>query len=193
MSSPAEFQELMEAASDHLFDEIRDRFNLYMEDFMLGTMVDKVDGDPLTTRTGALRQSFGYTETGADASTWAAIGFTTSKNAPTHEFGATIVPKKAKKLAIPLPAALTPSGVTRGSPRSFQDTFIQRSKAGNLILFQKQPGGGLSPLFVLKDSVKIPASLGMFDSFDADKPERSRLLKEAVAETLIQYGGGKRG
>ena len=74
-----------------------------------------------------------------------------------HELGGTIRPRRAKYLTIPLPATLTAqSGASRGRARDFRDTFIKRSKAGNLIIFREN-GGSITPLFVLKKSVSIPA------------------------------------
>ena len=81
----------------------------------------------------------------------------------------TIRPKRGKYLAIPLDAAKTKkAGVARGGPGDehlWGDTFVKRSRAGNLIIFgtQKyqrgaragQRKGNLTPLFVLKKSVKI--------------------------------------
>jgi hypothetical protein len=79
----------------------------------------------------------------------------------------TIRPKKAKMLTIPLPAAQTKAGVTRGSARSgrWGETFIAKSKKGNLILFGKkvmqrgaragQTAGNIVPLFLLKKQVKV--------------------------------------
>jgi hypothetical protein len=74
-----------------------------------------------------------------------------------QETGGTVTPKRVKWLTIPLQAALTPAGVPRGRARDFQNTFFAYSKAGNLILFQRQ-GKSIVPLFVLKKSVKVPAS-----------------------------------
>jgi hypothetical protein len=84
-----------------------------------------------------------------------------------------ITPKKKKFLAIPLPAAMTGGGVLRGKPLDdsvWGETFIAKSKKGNLIIFGKkvswsgsgrsgakvgQTRGKLVPLFVLKTSVKV--------------------------------------
>jgi hypothetical protein len=68
----------------------------------------------------------------------------------------------AKKLAIPLAAARTKLGKSRGTPRevgaSYKSTFIRTSKRGNLILFGKRSVKGKPvPLFVLVDRVKIKA------------------------------------
>ncbi len=81
--------------------------------------------------------------------------------AATLEWGATITPKRAKWLAIPLKAAQTRAGNSRGGPRSFRNTFFARSKAGNLILFGSPTAGTkkVMPLFVMKKKVKIKKRL----------------------------------
>lgn len=82
-----------------------------------------------------------------------------------------IKPKNAKYLTIPLPAVQTRSGVTRGTALSgkFVNTFIARSKKGNLIIFgqgtyakgQKtgEAKGKITPLFLLKKSVRVKARI----------------------------------
>lgn len=60
-------------------------------------------------------------------------------------FGGTIYPKKAKYLTIPFP------GVT-GRARDYENTFVRKD-----VIWQKQEDGGIIPLFLLKDKVKIPA------------------------------------
>jgi len=93
---------------------------------------------------------------------------------PTH-FGkrgskTTIVPKAGKKfLTIPTKFAKTPSGVSRGSALSgmWGETFVARSKKGNLLIFGKRVGqrgasagqarGKIVPLFLLVKKVQIPA------------------------------------
>ena len=87
-----------------------------------------------------------------------------------QELGGTIKPKNAKYLCIPLQAALDGSGLPlKSSPRDWPNTFVTKSKAGNLIIFQKR-GTSIVPLYVLKDSVTIPARLGMRKSLDAGLP-----------------------
>lgn len=90
--------------------------------------------------------------------------------AAVHEFGATITPKKAKYLTIPLPAALNSDGTPKKkSAREWQHTFVAKSKAGNLIIFQRQ-GTKIVPLYVLKTSVTIPPRLGMQKTLTAGLP-----------------------
>lgn len=69
-----------------------------------------------------------------------------------HEYGATIRPKQAKYLTVPLADA------ARGRrAREFPNTFARKSRQGNLIIFQKTAGGGITPLYLLKTSVVIKA------------------------------------
>lgn len=80
---------------------------------------------------------------------------------------------RARYLAVPLAAALT---AVRGVPRwrsplrvslrsAFAATFVQRSRAGNLILFGVPRGRNkakkIIPLFALRKSVRIPPRLGL--------------------------------
>lgn len=79
----------------------------------------------------------------------------------THENGAVIRAKRAGWLTIPLPAALDSRGVPlKRRARDWANTFIMKSKKGNLLIFQKR-GGTIVPLYVLKKSVRIPKRLGM--------------------------------
>ena len=196
MASPEQFADDMDEMAEELFPQIRRRMRDYVEDFLYQDVWGLFDGDPLNVRTGALRNDGAITETGSDAKSWRISLGWNSVYAPVQlagpPGGTTIVPRRAKKLAVPLPAALTPAGVPRGSPRSFPDTFIKTSKAGNLIIFQSQDDGGILPLFVLKDQVNVPARANVFDMWDDDKPRRSKLLKEAAMAAALE-GGGKRG
>jgi len=72
-----------------------------------------------------------------------------------QELGGVVQARRAKFLAIPLKAMLTPAGVARASPRDVPDTFVLRSRAGNLIIAQRKGRGSLTPLFVLKRQVRI--------------------------------------
>jgi len=96
----------------------------------------------------------------------------------------TIQPKNKKYLAIPLSGALTKSGVSRGGPEQediFGETFIKKSKKGNLIIFGKmkyQKGskmgethGNIIPLFVLKKQVKIKTRVAVEDLIRWIKPK----------------------
>lgn len=83
-----------------------------------------------------------------------------------HEFGATIRARRSQYLTIPLPAALDSAGVPlKRSARDWTNTFIKRSRKGNLLIFQKR-GDQIVPLYVLKKEVTIRKRLGMHDELD---------------------------
>ena len=95
----------------------------------------------------------------------------------------TITPKKGKFLTIPLPAALTKAGVMKGPARSdiWGETFIAKSKKGDLIIFGKgrimkgKRAGELRnqvvPLFLLVKKVTIPARIHPSELLDWIKPK----------------------
>lgn len=139
----------------------------------------RLTGQDLNVRSGRLRRavSGGLISTGT-----AFVGV--QDNSPVKDYAwllmggtRTITPKKSKYLAIPLSAALTPTGQSRypGGPRSIEGLFCIKSKAGNLILMRDKDGGKsrgidkrykdkrkkarrLEALFVLKKSVTVTAS-----------------------------------
>ena len=84
-----------------------------------------------------------------------------------HEDGATVTAKRARFLTIPLPAALDNRGIPlKRRARDWDNTFVARSKRGNLIIFQKQSDGGIVPLYVLKRSVTIPPRLRLGETLE---------------------------
>ena len=106
----------------------------------------------------------------------------------------TINPKAAQALTIPLPAAMDSHGVARGSARDkgiFGETFLGKSKAGNMIIFGKllyvkgakagQVKGKLVPLFVLKKSVSVPARIHPEDLRDYMQPIIGKGMAEIKA------------
>ena len=104
----------------------------------------------------------------------------------THEHGATIRPKKAKYLAIPLPEALNPDGTPRvASPRQWKNTFVARSRNGNLLIFQKR-GRHIVPLYVLKREVRIRPRLGLGDTLRAGLPYFVDRAMDRMARALMQ-------
>lgn len=135
---------------------------------VLRQLVDNCSGIILKRRTGNLAKSMGWRIDKANDGTPEAIigsGATLQTNRMIYanilEVGGVIRPVRAKMLAIPIGKALTGAGVARFKPRQitsngYEKSFIRRSKAGNLILFGAT-GDNVTPLFVLKDSVTIPA------------------------------------
>jgi hypothetical protein len=102
-----------------------------------------------------------------------------------HEFGATIRPKTAKYLTVPLPAALDANGIPlKKSARDWENTFVARSKAGNLIIFQRRMSQTV-PLYVLKSSVRIPPRLGMRQTLDVGIPYFVDKAMDAMVKDIL--------
>lgn len=111
------------------------------------------------------------------------VSYTLQGIANVHERGATITPKKAKYLTIPLPPALTSRGLPKKpSARDWKDTFVLKSRKGNLLIVQKQPNGGILPLYVLKKSVTIPKRLGFEEAFLAGRD----FLADQIANDVVR-------
>lgn len=144
-----------------------------------------IGGNPLHSITGRLRNSIESRVDLLPGNSIVAVigsGVRRGKNvaySAIHETGGTIKPKRAKYLTIPLKAAKTASGVARGKARDFANTFIKKVSSGDLLIFQNK-GNGIIPLFVLKKSVKIPASRYMSKALAS----RSSRVVDVLLHTL---------
>lgn len=102
-----------------------------------------------------------------------------------HEFGGRVRAKRAKYLTIPLPAALDSSGVPlKRKARDWQNTFVAKTKKGNLMIFQRR-GKEVVPLYLLRKEVMIPQRLGLKVTAETALPffaERAidRMVKELL-------------
>lgn len=85
-----------------------------------------------------------------------------------HETGGVITPRRSKYLTVPLPAALNRDGTPKKkSARKWKNTFVIKSKKGNLIIMQNRGRGKKPvPLYVLKPSVRIRPRLGLNSAWD---------------------------
>jgi hypothetical protein len=124
---------------------------------------EELSGQALKTRTGTGRRSVTYRVYDEDGAITVAAGpdLTKAKYMRAHDLGATITPKTARNLTIPIGEAMTAKGVGRftarqliSSPTSFGyvGTFVH-----NRIIFGKKADGNIVPLFVLKSSVRLKA------------------------------------
>ena len=149
------------------------------------TTLSRRTGDLMASVKKSVRTTGRFTDTGGEIT--GRIG-SPLIYASTQELGATIRPKKAQYLTVPLPAALDARGVMKlPKARDYPNTFVQRSRRGNLIIFQKK-GRGIVPLFVLKKQVKIPPRMNLGVMIEAG----SRALGDRViAETLRDFQAGK--
>ena len=85
------------------------------------------------------------------------------------EKGGTITPKKAKWLTIPLPGV-------KGRASNYPDSFVIKSKSGNLLIVQKKGKSGIVPLFVLKKKVKIPDFRWLTGSLEEKRSTLDRMM-----------------
>lgn len=105
-----------------------------------------------------------------------------------HETGA-VIRKRGKLLAIPLEAALDSRGVPKKrGPRAWRNTFVAKSRRGNLLIFQKKPGGKIVPLYVLKDKVRIPRRLGVGVTLEKAAPVYIERVFEKAVKKLAKAG-----
>ena len=101
-----------------------------------------------------------------------------------QEFGATISVGGSRYLAIPLPAALTSNGLPlKQSPRDWSNTFVAMSRAGNLLIFQKQ-GADIVPLYILKNAVMIRPRLGARQALKDGLPYFTQRAVDAIAASI---------
>jgi hypothetical protein len=100
--------------------------------------------------------------------------FLVPSNVAVPEYGATVRPKKATKLAIPLPAALHPDGSPkRRGPLSWKPlgTFVYKSgKTGRSYIAYKNRKG-LVLLYLLVDKAEIPGGRYIRSAFDRMLPQ----------------------
>ncbi len=103
-----------------------------------------------------------------------------------HEEGATIRPKRAKALTVPLPPALRPDGSPKlPGPRSWSNvlnTFIYRSRrTGQAYIAYKNTAGQLTLLYVLVDSVTLSKHKGFLAAkWDLSKPDVMQAFGRAM-------------
>lgn len=186
------FDKAMTEAPARLFTALRKNLGAYLHDFAKDTMTNEV-GRNLTNRTGQLRQSFHHAMIGDSLGTLRGTVYTDSVYAATQEFDGEQTPSTRKYLTIPLDAALTPSGVSRGDlPHYGNKTFLVPHRRGWLVMLRTGIKRGRRspavPLFLLVRSVFIPGRLGFFRAWDADANKREEALMEAVDEALDGLG-----
>jgi hypothetical protein len=166
---------------DKLVDGLRSGLQDSLVDTQRFIMAEELSGQLLDVRTGSLRRSvivFTWSDPDALGGIVGMAKGPADAYAETQEKGKTITAKKGKYLAIPLPSALTGSGVIQGKynvPLRTLNLMCFRSKAGNLILAERKRSFmkvswtkadgtqvksrvrfDFKPLFVLKKSVTIP-------------------------------------
>ena len=119
------------------------------------------------------------------------------------EYGATVLPRNAKKLALPLPAALRADGSPkRLGPNSWRSlgTFIYKSKKTSQLYIAYRNKKGLVLLYILVDRATIPGKRYIRSAFDRELPKLyaafyailEKQIEQVYQQDLeIQLRGGK--
>lgn len=104
------------------------------------------------------------------------------KHLEINEFGGIQGPKAGDKFVyIPLDAALNARGLPIAKdPRNWKNTFIRKTRRGNLIIFQRRASGRPVPLYLLKRNVKIPPRLRMTRAIISASPYFERKVMDAL-------------
>ena len=180
------------------FEQIGDAYVAEMQDVFTAQPSGKFGGNKtaskLINRTGALRQTlrhrvFNKTDL-KQLSLRVTIGDAqTGHYAKLQEEGGTIKPKRARKLAIPLPDNKTTAGRTRFAPRDVPGGFILPLPS-NTFIARKGDDGQLELMYVLKDQVTVPARLGFRKRFRSKRNRqlRNRIMRERINRALQRAG-----
>lgn len=158
-----------------------------------------VAGPILNVRSGRLRRSI--QPRGVSISGDSLIGVVSSEDViyfPPQEYGATITPKNAKFLTIPLDAMKTQTG-TRGTARDvigspgsygFTGTFFRNGVLfGTQAISGRRRGGslpGIVPLFVLKSSVTLPERAPFRQTLLSFEPEFKNRMQQSLAQAVAE-------
>ncbi|ASP22057.1 hypothetical protein ANTHELSMS3_03427 [Antarctobacter heliothermus] len=103
-----------------------------------------------------------------------------------HEDGGRIKPTSGQYVTVPLPAALNANGTPKKArARDWPNTFMAKSRKGNLLIFQRK-GGRLVPLYALKKSVTVPARLGAVRSAREAAPVFADRALSAIIDHLLE-------
>lgn len=178
------FTRLVKETHNAIKDSVKKYMLVALREARLNVTGGGAAKDRLNVRSGDLRRSISINVQDEGKVTRGTIG-SNVVYARIHELGGTIKPITKRYLTIPFPGTKTPAGVGRGSARDYSNTFFKKSKAGNLILFQKN-GKSIVPLFLLRDKpVQIPARPYLMPAMEKIKPMLMREIGERIAKEVI--------
>lgn len=155
-----------------------------------------ISGAYLNVRTGRLRTSVGSRIDVESGELTAVIGSGVRqgnrvKYAGIHEGGGTIVPRIKQWLTVPLDAAKTAAGAPRFSAQDVRHgrTKYTGSFIHNGIIFgvmRKSKKSSITPLFVLKQSVRIRASHYLSRTAQETLKDANKMVLDTIREDLSQ-------
>jgi hypothetical protein len=144
---------------------LREEVDEGLQEALAWMVANKLSGSPrsgkttstrLARRSGALIDSMAtktvVTRTQVRGSLYQKPNSLAKKYGRIHEFGGMIYPKRAQFLTIPLTEE---ARATR--PRQVAGVFFIESRKGNRLLVRRLADGGIEPLWLLVDKVRMPA------------------------------------
>jgi phage gpG-like protein len=161
---------------------------IIIRQWALGTLTQKVQeslaGGRLKRRTGNLAARTDVTvEPIGNSGSRVAIETRDIPYGSIHEFGGTVKAKSKEFLTIPLPAALTPAGVTKAPLTAFEPTFLRKPKSpsskADWVVFLRNRDGTATPIFVLQREVQIPARKWASGALEDALPDLDRRIQTA--------------
>jgi len=147
-------------------------------------------GNNLQVRSGdGLRSIQESIQVRAQGGTEFAVGKISAAKLSFHEEGGTIRATRSQYLTIPLPAALDSRGVPlRERARAWDNTFVARSKKGNLLIFRKLPNANeVTPLYVLKPEITIRPRLKMTEAFNSRMTYFEKNTFEEISNIIDEW------
>lgn len=202
--TPEEFKQAMEKAGPAIRDAMVASLLQYSAGFAKGNVPRLVRAN-LHNRRGAagLSGAFEAERAGTDDDPSIVI-YTRSPYARIQEYGGTVRPKTAKYLTIPLAAARTAAGVTRGSARNWIGATFGRSRRGGFTMFaqgkqvmrSRRRGGSTfeyqttttylrgAPIFLLRKQVTIPARFGLIANWNSEADKRKQILVRSIDKAV---------
>lgn len=158
---------------------------------------EKLTGYPLRSRTRNLARSVFQRVELDGRDIVGRVGYDLKKAAygRAQELGATITPKHAKNLTIPVGEALTPSGVARidarefiaktrkggGGWRGFTSSFVNKNRTAILGV---RKSGDVEAVFLLRKKVVLPDAPALHQALLETMPDTRRLLEGEVVAAL---------
>jgi len=168
-------------------DEMGRGFKLYLRAFESRLVEERLSGDPIRRRTGALARGWKVVVRGQGLHL-VGILFTNVPYARIQEFGGTVRPKKGRWLWIPGQELLTRAGVFRGWDRvdwegQHGDLWYRKSRRNprNLVLlYRRGKRGKIRHIATLAKEVRIEGRMGLRELVLKDYDRRVRMLQAAL-------------
>ena len=159
-------------------------------------------GNKLRNRSGNLKSSIRFKSLGGstigEAGVLVMAGSAAAGYAKLQETGKPrpLKPKRRRYLRIPLPGAMTGSGVVRAENKPMKSgsgwrtaggkkTFV-RENNGKAIVYRKDGGDRITPLFLLKASVRVKPRLGMERTLKKVMKRELPHIASSLAKTLTR-------